>query len=91
MPLYPRHGAYFTTYFCNKINKHIGGIFVLCMVEFSKISKRAITFIREMRVGEQSRVIYFAPNIFVPHKEFILYKNYHLSNYFRKIQMLLYS
>ena len=55
MPLYPRHGAYFTTYFCNKINKHAGGIFVLCRVEFSKIGKRDFTFIREMRVRGQDK------------------------------------
>ena len=34
----------------NEINKRAGGNFVLCMVEFSKIGKREVTFIREMRV-----------------------------------------
>ena len=30
-----------------------GEIFVLCRVEFSKIGKRGVTFIREMRVGRR--------------------------------------
>ena len=64
MPLYPQHGAYFTTYFCNKINKHRGGIFVLCRVEFSKIGKRDFTLIREMRVHyctleDSATLVYF--------------------------------
>ena len=33
-----------------EINKRAGWIFVLCRVEFSKIGKRDVTFIREMRV-----------------------------------------
>ena len=37
--------------FCNEINKRAGQIFVLCRVEFSKIGKHDITFIREMRVS----------------------------------------
>ena len=36
--------------FCNEINKRVGWIFVLCRVEFFKIGKRDVTFIREMRV-----------------------------------------
>ena len=43
--------------FCNKINKRAGGIFVLCRVEFSKISKREGTFIREMTVTDK-RFVY---------------------------------
>jgi hypothetical protein len=39
--------------FCNEINKCAGWIFFLCRVEFSKIGKRDITFIREMRVKGQ--------------------------------------
>ena len=34
-----------------KINKRAGWIFVLCRVEFSKIGKCDVTFIREMRVN----------------------------------------
>ena len=34
--------------FCNKVNKRGGGFF-LCRVEFFKIGKRDLTFIREMR------------------------------------------
>ena len=33
-----------------EINKRVGGIFDLCRVEFFKISKCDVTFIREMRV-----------------------------------------
>ena len=33
-----------------EINKHVGWIFDLCRVEFFKIGKRNVTFIREMRV-----------------------------------------
>ena len=43
--------------FCKNIESFVmksinmqGGIFVLCRVEFSKIGKRDVTFIREMRV-----------------------------------------
>ena len=36
--------------FCNEIYKRAGWILVLCRVEFFKISKRDVTFIREMRV-----------------------------------------
>ena len=44
--------------FCKNIESFViksiliraGGIFVLCRVEFSKIGKRNVTFIREMRV-----------------------------------------
>ena len=32
------------------MNKRAGWIFVLCRVEFSKIGKHDVTFIREMRV-----------------------------------------
>ena len=35
---------------CNELNKRARRIFVLCRVEFSKIGKRDVTFIREMRV-----------------------------------------
>ena len=45
--------------FCKNIESFVmksinmqGGIFVLCRVEFSKIGKRDVTFIREMRVNE---------------------------------------
>ena len=44
--------------FCNEINKCAGWILVLCRMEFFKIGKRDVTFIREMRVsGLKSRVL----------------------------------
>ena len=51
--------------FCNEINKCAGWIFFLCRVEFSKIGKLDITFIREMRVKGQiiSKSFFFWPRI----------------------------
>ena len=41
---------------CNEIKKRAGGILVLCRVEFSKIGKRDVTFIREMRVNKRENI-----------------------------------
>ena len=40
-----------------EINKRAGWIFVSCRVEFSKIGKRDVTFIREMRVHKCGETI----------------------------------
>ena len=56
--------------FFNEINKRAGWIFVLFRVEFSKIGKCDVTFIREMRVHKliYSQTIFLKSNSMQMHK-----------------------